>query len=201
MREPLSHQLWPHVRVGLWVKSRLLVTWLQLSSLNASAWTGVYHFGWYFCSNVSLGKSAQNNLLGHLECFKALVCLWSCTSVYVYANMYKQIGICFKHLRAVLYPPAKFDMSKVILPVFFFLQWRKDVRLLGLLCTLELKQQSQTVWWGKLQEQNHWEDPEPTEQKIRTVLGKFWLVFFVLFSDFLLVERSNNWQNNHQIYS
>lgn len=108
---------------------------------------GVSHGGGYFCSNISPGKSAQNNLLGHLECFRVLVCLWSCTSVYVYANMYKQVGICFKHLRAVIYPQGKFGMSRVIVPVFF-LQWHKNECFLVFL--QEPKQQCE--------EQNHWTD-------------------------------------------
>lgn len=39
--------------------------------------------------------------------------------MYVYANMYKQIGICFKHLRAAINPSAKFGISRVIAPVLY----------------------------------------------------------------------------------
>lgn len=43
---------------------------------------GLFCHGWYLCSNGSRGKLAQNNLPSHLECFRALICLWRLTSVH-----------------------------------------------------------------------------------------------------------------------
>lgn len=120
-----------HGWIGVCVKSRLLYD-------NASScWVLMHH-----CSSgypavkdipISQGKLARNNLPDHLEYFCVLICLWNCTSVCMCANMYKLTSICFQHLRAITYPPAKFGISAEIVPAFciviylFILKWQEIV--------------------------------------------------------------------------
>lgn len=111
-----NSELWMHGWIGVCVKSRLLYD-------NASScWVLMHH-----CSSgypavkdipISQGKLARNNLPDHLEYFCVLICLWNCTSVCMCANMYKLTSICFQHLRAITYPPAKFGISAEIVPAF-----------------------------------------------------------------------------------
>lgn len=76
----------------------------------------------------------------------------------VCANMYKQIGVCFKHMRAVTHPAAKFNLSRVIVRFSFLTM----TVCLGLFCTSDTScnNRHKLCYEGSYGRKANWGDPD-----------------------------------------